>query len=57
MGLCVGGYVRLPEDQARFEEENLHLIDDNIQDLADRLGVEPRKLLSHVLDYRLECPI
>lgn len=57
VGLCVGGYLRLPEEQARFEEENLHLIDDNIQDLADRLGVEPRKLLSHVLDYRLECPI
>ena len=57
VGLCIGGYVRLPEEQARFEEEILHLIDDIIQELADRLGVKPRKLLSHVLDYRLECPL
>ena len=41
------------EDLKRCEEENLDLIDDTIITLADKLGVEPRKLLSHVLEYKL----
>ena len=57
VGLYNGGLMRLPEDQARFEENNLNLIDDNMRALATRLGVEPRKLLSHVLEYRIACPL
>ncbi len=41
------------EDKLQCEEENLHLLDENIRVLADRFGVEPRKLLSHVLEYKL----
>ena len=35
------------------EEDNLHHIDDKIIAVADKFGVEPRKLLSHVLEYAL----
>ena len=49
--------MRLPEEQARFEEEHKDLIDDHIRMLAARISVEPKKLLTHVLDYRLECPL
>ena len=35
------------------EEKNLHLIDDQLTSVADKFGVEPRKLLSHVLEYSL----
>lgn len=41
------------EDLQRCEEENIHLIDERIQELASRFNVEPRKLLSHVLEYKL----
>lgn len=37
----------------QFEEENLHLIDNALIAVAKKFGVEPRKLLSHVLDYTL----
>ena len=37
----------------KCEEENLHLIDDAVIALAEKFGVEPRKLLSHVLEYTL----
>lgn len=37
----------------KFEEENLHLIDDRIVEVAKKFQVEPQKLLSHVLEYRL----
>ena len=37
----------------KFEEENLHLIDERIVEVAKKFQVEPRKLLSHVLEYRL----
>ena len=57
IGLYNGGMLRLPEEQARFEEANLDLIDDNMRALAARLGAEPRKLLSHVLEYRMTCPL
>lgn len=38
----------------RCEEENLDAIDDKLVSLAERFGVEPRKLLSHVLEYKLK---
>ena len=40
------------EKAAAFEESHLDRITDRIIDLANQIGVEPRKLLSHVLDYR-----
>lgn len=56
-GLCSGPVLKSEDEKWRFEENNLNLIDDSMKKLAARLGVEPRKLLSHVLDYRIECPI
>lgn len=35
------------------EENNLHLIDEDTIALAVKFGVEPRKLLSHILEYTL----
>jgi RimJ/RimL family protein N-acetyltransferase len=52
----VGLYNYAFEDEAaaeEFETENLALIGDQLYTLAAQLGVEPRKLLSHVLEYRL----
>lgn len=40
-------------DIRRCEEENIHLLDERIQELAKQFNVEPRKLLSHVLEYKL----
>lgn len=57
VGLCPSGILLTSEDEARFEENNLNLIDDRIRALADRIGVEPRKLLSHILEYRMTCPL
>ena len=37
----------------KVEEDNLHLIDEKLIALAARFDVEPRKLLSHVLEYTL----
>lgn len=37
----------------RCEESGLHLIDDNMIEVAKKFHVEPRKLLSHVLEYEL----
>ena len=42
------------EDILRCEEENLQEIDDQLIELASRFKVEPRKLLSHVLEYELK---
>lgn len=36
------------------EEDNLHYIDDRLIAVAEKFAVEPRKLLSHVLEYSLE---
>lgn len=36
-----------------LEDENLNLIDSSLTQLAEKFGVEPRKLLSHVLEYKL----
>lgn len=57
VGLCNGPILKFEEEKRRFEERNLNLIDDNMKKLAARLEVEPRTLLSHVLDYRLTCPL
>lgn len=57
LGLCTGPILKLEEEKKRFEDNNLNLISDNMKELAVRLGVEPRKLLSHVLDYRIKCPL
>lgn len=40
----------------RLEEESLHLIDDSLIAVAQKFDVEPRKLLSHVLEYSLRWP-
>lgn len=40
-------------DIHRCEEENIHLLDEKMQKLARKFNVEPRKLLSHVLEYKL----
>lgn len=37
----------------KCEEDNLHLIDADTISLAGKFGVEPRKLLSHILEYSL----
>lgn len=57
VGLCNGPFLKLPDEKKRFEDRNLDLIDNNMRELASRLDVDPRKMLSHVLDYRLICPI
>ncbi|MBR1743723.1 MAG: GNAT family N-acetyltransferase [Lachnospiraceae bacterium] len=41
------------EDKREAEEEYLYLLDERYEKLAERFQVEPRKLLSHVLEYRL----
>lgn len=57
VGLCDSFVLRTEDEKKRFEERNLQLIDAHMTGLAKRLGVEPRKLLSHLLDYRLKCPL
>ena len=47
-------FLHKEEDLFRCEEDNLHLIDDRLTALASKFGVEPRKLLSHVLVYSLK---
>lgn len=47
-------YIFHDEERAeQFEEEHLGEITDHMIELAEELMVEPRKLLSHVLDYRI----
>lgn len=57
VGICDGIVLKTDEDKVRFEEQNLILIDNHMREVADRIDIEPRKLLSHVLDYRLTCPL
>ena len=52
IGLRADVVLKTDEERARFEEQNLDKIDENMTAIARTLGVEPRKLLSHVLDYR-----
>ncbi len=44
-----------PKLQEIFEENNLDMIDDQLRLVADKFKVEPRKLLSHFLEYKI-CP-
>lgn len=57
VGLCDSVVLKTDEEKERFEKRNLDLIDAHMIKLAERLAVESRKLLSHVLDYRLRCPL
>jgi RimJ/RimL family protein N-acetyltransferase len=57
VGLCSGAVLKTDDEKERFEARNLSLIDAHMMRLAERLGTELRKLLSHVLDYRLTCPL
>lgn len=57
VGLCDTIVLKTDSEKRQFEERNLDLIDTHIIGLAGRLRVEPRTLLSHILDYRLECPL
>lgn len=41
------------DEAEQFEERNLGMITEHMEALAEELGIEPRKLLSHVLDYRI----
>lgn len=43
----------IPEVQKRMEEEYGNLIDDRAIEIAKKFGVEPKKLLSHVLEYKI----
>lgn len=51
VGLCDSVVLKTDDEKERFEERHLELIDAHMIELSERLGVEPRKLLSHVLDY------
>lgn len=42
------------KDIIRCEEENMDAIDAKLVTVAEKFGVEPRKLLSHVLEYELK---
>lgn len=42
------------EQLRRFEESNLHLVDDKLSAVAEKFAVTPRDLLSHVLEYKLK---
>ncbi|MCI9596749.1 MAG: GNAT family N-acetyltransferase [Firmicutes bacterium] len=44
------------EDAAAFEERYQSLIDDNIRMVAEKFQVEPQRLLTHVLLYRIPMP-
>jgi L-amino acid N-acyltransferase YncA len=57
VGLCSSAVLLTDDEKERFEARNLDLIDAHMIGLAERLKIEPRKLLSHVLDYRLTCPL
>lgn len=41
------------EDILKCEEDNLNCIDEKLIAVAKKFGVEPRKLISHVLEYKL----
>jgi RimJ/RimL family protein N-acetyltransferase len=57
VGLCSSAVLLTDDEKERFEARNLDLIGAHMIGLAERLKIEPRKLLSHVLDYRLTCPL
>ena len=45
------------EETEAFEEKHLDLITEHMRHLAKELRIAPKKLLSHVLDYRLELSL
>ncbi|HBI60799.1 MAG TPA: hypothetical protein DDY31_06250 [Lachnospiraceae bacterium] len=47
-------YFANEEDAIAFEEQYLDEIDEHMCAVAAELGIEPRKLISHVLDYRVK---
>lgn len=50
----ISKYILQSEDEIRqCEELNSHLIDDTLLAVAQKFHVEPKKLLSHVLEYTL----
>lgn len=50
----ISKYILQSEEEIQqCEEANLHLMDDTLISVAQKFDVEPRKLLSHVLEYRL----
>ncbi|MDO4439161.1 MAG: GNAT family N-acetyltransferase [Eubacteriales bacterium] len=49
----VAPILKDPKLQEIFEEKNLDLIDEKMITLADEFKVEPRKLLSHFLEYKI----
>lgn len=42
------------EEIIKYQNENQHLIDDNIRKLAADFGVEPIEILGHALEYKIE---
>lgn len=46
-------WVHDREDLDQLENDGLQLIDDTLIAVAEKFAVEPRKLLSHVLEYKL----
>lgn len=53
VGIRRSAILRDDEAAMKFEEEHMELIDDRLLALAGKLDVEPRKLLSHVLEYHI----
>lgn len=53
VGICGSGVLKAEADRKSFEDEHLDQIDDHMRSLAAELNIEPRLLLSHVLDYRI----
>ena len=52
IGIC--NILNYPEEiQNEYEEQNLDQITPHMRELAEKLQVEPRKLLSHVLEYHI----
>lgn len=47
-------WIHAPQRLEQIEEESLHLIDEKLTAVAEKFGVAPRKLLSHVLEYTLD---
>ena len=46
-------WLHKPEDLDELERDNESLIDDALMAVAEKFSVEPRALLSHVLEYKL----
>lgn len=46
--------LKCEKEKAKLEEEFSHLIDEDLRKLANEWEVEPRKLLSHALVFRID---